>query len=111
MWGASPKAALKSQGIRLSLQAFAIDEGTPRPPLVGGNSRCAWLFQDAYSLFHKWRVVKCAEPSNLPASGSQEVEREQHLTGRNKQNRYLNRLAKLLRDVDDLSDVHVEGSM
>jgi hypothetical protein len=56
-------------------------------------------------------VVNCAEPSNLSASGSQEVEREQYLTGWNKQKRYLDLQAKLLRDVDDLFNVRVEGSV
>lgn len=102
---------MESQDPRLASPVFADDEGTPRPPIVGGNSRCAWLVQDAHSLFHKWRVVNCAEPSNLSASGSQEDEREQHLTGRNKQTRYLDLQAKLLRDVDDLFDARVEGSV
>lgn len=102
---------MESQDPRLASHGLADEEGTPRPPLVGGNSRCAWLVQDAHSLFHKWRVVDCAEPSNLSASGSQEVERVQHLTGRNKQKRYLDLQAKLLRDVDGLFDVRVEGSM
>ncbi len=90
---------------------FIDDEGTPHLPVVGGNSRCAWLVQDAHSHFHKWRVMKCAEPSNLSASGSQAVEREQHLTGRNKQRRYLDLQAKLFRGVDGLFNVRVDGSI
>jgi hypothetical protein len=117
VWGTRPKDPMESQAVpmegqdpRLASHLFADEEGTPRPAVVGGNSRCAWLVQDAHSLFHKWRVVNCAEPSNLSASGSQEDEHEQHLTGRNKQKRYLDLQAKLLRDVDDLFDMRVEGS-
>lgn len=102
---------MESQDPRLASQPSTYEGKTPPPPLVGGNSRCAWLVQDAHSLFHKWRMVNCAEPSNLSASGSQEVEREQHLTGRNKQKRYLDLQAKLVRDVDDLFNVRVEGSV
>jgi hypothetical protein len=109
--GGEAQGPWRSQDHRLVSQAFADEEGTPRPPLVGGTSRCAWLSQDADSLFHKWRVVNCAEPSSLSASGSQEVEREQHLTGRNKQKRYLDRQARLVRAANGLFNVRVEGSI
>lgn len=55
--------------------------------------------------------MHCAEPSNLSASGSEDVQCEQHLTGRNKQKRYLDLQAKLLRDVDGLFNVRVECSI
>jgi hypothetical protein len=62
-------------------------------------------------LFHKWRVVNCAEPSSLSASRSQGVEHEQHLTGRNKQKRYLDLQAKPFRDEYGLLNVRVEDSI
>ena len=108
-WPSRPRGRPRSPDLLRPL--IADEEGTPRLPVVGGNSRCAWLVQDAHSLFHKWRVVVCAEPSDLSAIGSQALEREQHLTGRNKQKRYLDRQAKLLRDVDGLFNVRVDGSI
>ena len=77
----SQDVPMESQDPRLASHVFADEDGTPRPAVVGGISRCAWLVQDAHSLFHKWRAVNRAEPSNLSASGSQADEREQHLTG------------------------------
>lgn len=101
---------MHSQDSRLAVQAFTDAEGTPRPPIVGGTSCWPWLFQDADSLFHKWRVVNCAEPSNLPASGSQEDGREQHLTGRNNRNAISILKSDFFRDVGGQVNMRVEGS-